>query len=149
MSIKPEKDWLEKIVANFEKDPKIIGVTGPSYFYETKGILRFLSWFGIILSLISARFLMGHHQFNGHNMAIKKRVISKMKPHIDIKLVNDDIDLSCHAKEYGKIVCDFSLVMPTSARHFERNAFFLLDYSFKHFYSIFLHHPSHILHKVS
>ncbi len=137
---KPPKDWVERIVVYFNNHPDEIALTGLVNHYD-------VSWGDIPRVVLdiwwkTARLYMGHYPLTGPNCAIRSAIAKKAEPHYDDALVHEDMDLSCHIADYGKIGYDSSLIVPTSARRWKRN--FLpecSEYILRGIRTIWIHHP--------
>lgn len=145
----PPPNWLAKIQDLFARNPGAIGVTGPTIFFDGSPLLNALSEKIIILWLKLGRILMGHYQFNGHNFAILKKVVRKIKKVSFDQSIHEDMDLACRAAHFGKIIFAPDLAVSASARRIKKRPFFtFLDYSLKATRSLFLHHPHLSRHKI-
>lgn len=141
-------DWLDNIYNVFHDYPNIVAMCGSHICSEvgkTKDILlRYYFQFNYNLS----RILMGHFQLSGPNYALRKSIWQKMQIHMDDSLVHEDIDISCHLAELGKIVLCPEIITDMSLRRFKRQFWATyFEYTIRYFRTIWLHHPYFRRHK--
>ena len=113
------KNWLTKIATNFDRDQKIVAITGPiDFFGQTKKRLMILNVFAPITRFIG-KVASKNSLLRGANFAIKKDVFEKIGGFDSRLVVGEDVDLGIHAREFGTIFDDKNLRVKTSARKFE------------------------------
>jgi glycosyltransferase involved in cell wall biosynthesis len=144
----PGRKWIEIISKPLIDDPDVVAVTGSAEYMGEGELYRYISRVLFWIYFYFIRLVMGHYQLSGPNFAVRRRVVLKTKPHLDENVVQEDVDLSCHMREYGKLVFIPSLVMSISFRRFHYDRLFMLKYLMGLIRTYFLHHPSHKLHKV-
>ena len=144
----PSENWLMEFYKVFEKNPSVVAVTGPARYIDAGKLTNILSFYGFTIALYVSRILMGHHQLNGPNFAVRAEIAKKVKPHMNDKDVHEDMDLSCHISCYGDIVYLPHLAMRSSARRFKNSPLSFFEYAYRSIKTILLHHPSHKWHKV-
>lgn len=120
--------WVKQIKENF-RNPDIIALSGPEYFYDIPRGIRISYWssliyFKLIKKGIKTDVLLGP------NMAIRKNIWEKVKNDICLEdaLVHEDIDLAIHSAQYGKIKLDRKLMVATSGRRWKK-PYSYLEYS--------------------
>lgn len=127
------RNWLEKIDKAFSKDPKLVGLSGPIVYYDLK--------MGQLTALVkvyrqTCKLIYGSEIMIGPNLAIRKSAWKKIKDEVcmDDKNVHEDIDLSIHISEVGKVHFDKSFIVKTSGRRIKHNpTSFFFGYTKKHF----------------
>ena len=135
-------DWIKKIKENFS-DEKLVGLSGPSYFYglnhyfAEKGPLQTLKSYFHLLNRI-----LGHDIMYGPNMALRKDAWDKIKNEVCLKgdEVHEDLDLSLHLSQVGKMKMDYSLMVATSFRRFKKLLPYF-DYPYRVVKSVRKHKP--------
>lgn len=141
-------NWLEIISTSFQKDPRLVGITG-IFILPNRSILTWLLYIYLVLIFdIIAKLFLGHIQLLGSNMAVRKSAWEKIRKqiHTSEKFVHEDLDLSCHLAEVGKLTFTSSLITIFSPRRLQENILsgvrrYVVEYPIRYFYTIFLHHP--------
>lgn len=116
-------NWIKKIKKYF-LDSKIIALSGPAYFYELPNVTNaysisksaFDSYRRVLRRILRSDFL------HGPNFAIRRSVWEKVKPSTckSDKEVHEDIDLTIHLLEFGKIKFYQTLEVKTSFRRWKK-----------------------------
>ncbi len=120
-------DWVEQIIADFEADPSIIGITGPCFFYDwdalnkIKGVGQRLHT-GLYFK--TSKIFMGHEVLFGSNMAMRKSAWELISSEVcvDDSGMHEDMDLASHLSRHGVIKYDPLLVSSMSARRLKSPA---------------------------
>ncbi|MBI4990711.1 glycosyltransferase family 2 protein [Candidatus Gottesmanbacteria bacterium] len=141
-------NWLEIIYTSFQKDPQLVGISG-IFILPNRSILSWLIYIYLVLIFdMSAKLFLGHIQLLGSNMAVRKSAWKKIRKqtHTNEKFVHEDLDLSCHLSAIGKLTFTSSLSTTFSPRRLKENILsgvmrYVVEYPFRYFYTIFLHHP--------
>lgn len=110
----PPEGWIEQIQSIFQKNPHIVGVTGPYQFYDLPPSAEK----AVRVWNIAAKFVSYMVTFvTGGNFAIRRDVLDKMGG-FDQSIVfyGDDTDIGKRATKFGKILYTLHLTMPSSAR---------------------------------
>lgn len=138
-------NWLETIFSTFQKNPKVVAVTGifTSRSYFLGKLFRLYSDFSFNKF---AKLFTGHVQLVGSNMAIRKEIWEKTKPHIKDRFVHEDIDLSCHLAPFGETLYLPTLSVTLSLRRVRENPLwgtinYGVLYILRYIYTLLLHHP--------
>lgn len=115
------KDWIKKIKQTFLQNKDIIALSGPAMFYDIPQFSNISDWPSkVFFEAFNKAF---HHDFLfGPNMALRKDAWRKVKDDVCLndKDVHEDIDLSLHLAQYGKIKFDSDLVVSSSARRWKK-----------------------------
>ncbi len=112
--------WVKRIKEDFSNN-KIVGLTGPCYFYDFSKFLFINKLAGKIQYVVYFKLLqkiIGYNLLWGSNMAISKHIWDLIKNEVcmDDKQVHEDIDLSIHIAKYGMIKLDPKLYASVSLR---------------------------------
>jgi glycosyltransferase involved in cell wall biosynthesis len=139
----PEKDWLSKGAAFF-KDEKMVGGSGPYFYYDAS---KFFRWFTLIgqqsiyypANAIMQVFKIGGISVGGNTFMRASALQSIGGFDTSLVFYGDDTDIPKRLTEIGKFVYSPRLVMPTSNRRFEAHGYFKLmsTYIFHFFKVIF------------
>lgn len=130
--------WV-KSIKEIMQDPEVVGATGPTLFNiqasrYTRGVNNFFYFF------INKPFLKSGC-FIGPNMVLRQNIWNKIKDEacLNEKDIHEDLDLSIHAGNYGKIVYDKRLVTRTSGRRLKDMESMLFRYPYKWVHTIYQH----------
>lgn len=136
-------NWIEIISKTFQKYPEIVGITGslipPSQtiFNKLTSIYPFIaSHIGLIFS--------GYIYLVGPSFAVRKSAWQKIKVCMDDRLVHEDIDLSVHLSEIGKLLYVPEMKAAYSLRKIEQNTVkglysYLVEYLWRFLKMIYFH----------
>ncbi|MGJ9403823.1 glycosyltransferase [Arthrobacter sp. KK5.5] len=122
---RPPADWLERIAAAFDADPRLDALTGPGTFYDlprrsgrAAAVLYAAGYFLGAGSAIAAVPLWGS------NMAFRSRVWERVGPLVarDRQDVHDDLDLSCRLGPDARVRFDARLRVGVAGRMFHSRA---------------------------
>ena len=110
-------DWFDKVEKDFEKNEKLVCLSGPYHYYDIPKWQNFLVKIYWLLSL-PAYWFTGYLTVGG-NFAIKKKVIEKMGGFdTTIAFYGEDTNIARRASEFGQVKFILSLEMLTSGRRF-------------------------------
>ncbi|MFC1626891.1 glycosyltransferase family 2 protein [Patescibacteria group bacterium] len=139
-------DWLEQIYKAFQDNPDAVGVSGG--LASPKGTTMNLAmWFVGVFYMRLAKILTGHECLLGSNMGVKKSAWEGLEVHEDDKQVHEDVDLSCHLAQKGKIINIPSIRTTYSLRRIKKSPLYTAyEYPVRYIRTILLHHPA-FLHK--
>ena len=118
---KVPKDWIKRIKKAFIKDKDLLAYSGAATFYNIPQVMQPKNWlFGVWFEPIKLAF--GHDCLFGPNMAIRKTAWEKVKDFVCLQdtIVHEDMDLSYHIGQIGKIEFDSKLVVKVSPRKFKK-----------------------------
>lgn len=129
--------WIEEIINVFDQDSDIVGVSGPTTFFdlEAKSTNRGGSKLFANIYVHLARLIHGHEILIGPNMAVRKSAWEKIKMNVDLddSHVHEDIDLAYNLSKVGILKFDSELVVEISSRRIKYNPkSFFIDYAMKH-----------------
>lgn len=118
----PPPDWIERMLAVFERSARIDAVSGPGAFTDGGPVLR---WIGRRVYIggyfWSMRLLLGHWPVFGSNCALRATLWRDIRTrvHSDVRRVHDDLDMSFAFRPGTVIVYEPSLVVGISPRPFD------------------------------
>jgi glycosyltransferase involved in cell wall biosynthesis len=117
----PMEDWVERVGAAFEREPRLDALTGGARFYGGNAFMHYAGqhWYiGLMYRVLTPAF--GHAPVFGSNFAMRtalwrrtRRLVLRRDP-----TVHDDLDLSIRFPTGTWVRYDPTLVMPVSARPF-------------------------------
>jgi glycosyltransferase involved in cell wall biosynthesis len=116
-----QPDWIKKIKEAFEKDEKLLGLSGPGHYYDIPDMVQYKNWVTVIAPKFIKLF-MNHDGMLGFNMAIRKTAWDLIKNEIclDDSHIHEDADLAIHLAKHGKVFLDETLVVQTSLRQLKK-----------------------------
>jgi glycosyltransferase involved in cell wall biosynthesis len=112
------KDWLSRIVAEFEKNPKIVGLVGNYVFYDTTELTNFFFHINMVVTDTISRLITGTYAFRGNNFAVTSEAYHKSGGFDPNVSALEDLDLAIRVAKYGKIIYRPSLMIRMTARRF-------------------------------
>jgi glycosyltransferase involved in cell wall biosynthesis len=113
--------WVNRIKSGLDSHwaimDNVVCISGPSTFYDASKFQNFLcDWFWWKTAAHLIYKIVGYMVY-GANFAIRRDVLEKMGGFdTALDFYGEDTDIAKRAAEFGKVVFDFDLVMPTSAR---------------------------------
>lgn len=113
-------NWLEKIWYHFEKDPKLIGLTGPVYFKDTNVVFSKLAYISFDI-FQRFNFLIRKPTFSGFNYAVETeayKAVGGINPKLESA---EDIDLSFRLSKKGKVGYFEDCIVYTSPRRLTKD----------------------------
>lgn len=115
------KNWLKKIVEDFEKNSQIVALTTNFLIFDLPLIGNSLLPSKVYFYL--SKLILKNPTLVGFSLAIRKRIWDKVKNEIctDDQKVHEDIDLSIHTAKYGQIFLEKNLVVKMSGRRIKHN----------------------------
>ena len=126
-------EWLETIASHFEKDPDLLGLTGPTYFKEANFFSKNLSFFAFDV-FQRLNFAIRKPTFSGFNYAVRVdayREIGGINPELESA---EDIDLSFRLAKKGKVEYVSDVVVYTSARRIKKEPFGFFRHNIKNYF---------------
>lgn len=134
------KDWIKRIKKAFEKDNKLVGLSGPAHFYDAPKAMDKINipTFMFLDSLY--RLFVKHAFLFGPNLSIRKSAWEQVKRKVcmDDTKVHEDMDLSIHLAPYGKLKFDLSFPVYSSSRRL-KDATAYVDYPYRSMKTITIH----------
>jgi glycosyltransferase involved in cell wall biosynthesis len=123
----PPRDWIERIIPPFERNPSLAALTGPGEFYGSSRAVHWLAehvyiggytWF--------CGLLLGHAPLFGSNLAVRATAWERLRltVHRDLREVHDDLDLAYHVEPDMDVLWDPTLRVGVSARPFASSSGF-------------------------
>lgn len=126
------RNFVEDLVKDFKKDPKIVGVSMPVTFYDMPVVrrLRYLYYPYMFIP----KLIMGHYSLVGPGFAVRKSAWKKIRDELctDPMQVHEDVDVSMHIKKHGSIYHDRNILVKASGRRAMNNPqSFFIEYTLR------------------
>jgi len=147
-SLIPE-GWIEKIFQEFEKNPKLVALSGPYIYYDLPSWFNRLSRVYYALGLWSS-YLTFHSarrgaMLQGGNFILRRSALEQIGGyHFDqFDFYGEETDVAMRICEVGKIKFAFSLSMVTSGRRLAKEGMLRVAsrYALNYFWTIFFGRP--------
>ncbi len=109
--------WMDKVEHYFRRDPALVCLTGPYWFYDLPLPTAFLLWANWHFALI------GHYFTNAMgvtgNMVLRRDTLERMRG-FDTTLTfeGDDVDTALRASRFGTVKFTFSIILDSSGRRY-------------------------------
>ncbi len=108
--------WIERVRAHFEADPRVVCVSGPYRYLDQPAhqqLLVKLYWWGLGRPMYR---LIGYMAVGG-NFAVRRDAVERIGGFDEsIAFYGEDTNIARRLSKVGKVVFDWELEMPTSAR---------------------------------
>jgi len=117
------KKWTEKVLKEFQKNTKIVCVSGPYKYYDVSFHKKIFIWLFWNLLAHPSYFFTGY-MVTGGNFVAKKEALHKINGFdTTIEFYGEDTDIAKRLHKIGKIYFANKLYMPTSGRRFKGEGF--------------------------
>ena len=113
--------WLKDIAGFFQSHPDAIAVTAPVEFFTSSPLPKFIRPYSNHFAVKINSFLLGHHQLCGAAYAILKKGLKAIAKTNSANNICEDVDLSCHLANLGKIYLEPKLKVLSSYRRYQKN----------------------------
>ncbi|MBU6323075.1 MAG: glycosyltransferase [Patescibacteria group bacterium] len=109
--------WRAQVISAFVRDPNLVCLTGPYWFYDLPFItaqLLNLNWrLAYIGNLFTGPLVVGG------NMVLRRETLEKMGGfNTSIVFYGDDIDISRRAARFGRVRFTFAIMIDSSGRRY-------------------------------
>lgn len=127
---KMPKGWVNKIIKEFNKNDKIVSISGPYIYYDISMFKKSLIWiYWILLGWPS--YLITRYMIVIGNFAVKKSEIDKLGGfNENILFYGDDTDIAKKLHKVGKVKFSQKFYMFTSARRLNHEGILLSAYKY-------------------
>jgi glycosyltransferase involved in cell wall biosynthesis len=116
---KMPKGWVNKVIAVFAEDAKVVCVSGPYVYYDMSPVGKMAIQFFWLFLAWPSYWLTGFLAIGG-NFAAKKEALEKIGGFDQtISFYGEDADIARRLHLVGKVIFRQRLYMPTSARRFK------------------------------
>lgn len=140
-------EWIAKVFSYFERDSKIVALSGPYIYYDYSDFKNFLGQIyyhiGYSFNWLTTPFHLGA-MIQGGNFVLRRQALEKIGG-FDTKIdfYGEDTDVAVRIRKFGKVVFSFRLPMYSSARRLKEEGFFTMArrYSFNYFYYLIFKKP--------
>lgn len=116
------KGWVAKVLAEFEKDSKLVALSGPYIYYDLSPVINFLSKFfymiGLIVVWFDQFFFKKGAMLQGGNFVLRRTALEAIGGYrVDLfDFYGEETDVAMRVEKVGKVKWTFALPMETSGR---------------------------------
>jgi glycosyltransferase involved in cell wall biosynthesis len=127
---KMPENWVREIIVNFQKDEKLVCLSGPYVFYDVSVLTRVSVWlYWNVFARIA--YLFTGYMAVGGNLIVRREALEKIGGFdTNINFYGDDTDTAKRLYKVGKVKFNQKLIMHTSARRLKGEGFFLTTYRY-------------------
>ncbi len=127
-TLMPES-WLEKVFREFERDPKLLALSGPYIYYDapfsTRLTTKVFYFFGFIGDKINKLLSGSGSMLQGGNFVLRREALEKIGGYdTSIEFYGEDSDIGRRVGKIGKVKWTWSLPMYSSGRRFNAEGLF-------------------------
>lgn len=142
------KGWIENVFQEFEKDSKMVALSGPYIYPEMSWlfncIVKLWYWIGLAFSLFNQHIIHRGAMLQGGNFIVKRSAMEKIGGFdTSIEFYGEDTDVACRISKVGKVKFTFNLPMYTSSRRFKGDGIIKtgFNYGINHIWPIIFGRP--------
>jgi glycosyltransferase involved in cell wall biosynthesis len=140
--------WVERVFAEFGKNPKLVALSGPYVFYDLpkseNSVIRLHYFLGYLFYLINRFVLRIGSMLQGGNFVVKRRALEKIGGYnTAFKFYGEDVDMARRLNKVGDVKFSLSFTMPTSGRRLKAEGKFKMSvvYGLNYFWTIVFKKP--------
>ena len=117
--------WVERVLAEFAADPKLVGLSGPFIYYDMTGSQRLSVHVFYLIAFtvyaINRWVLRAGSMLQGGNFVLRREGLEKIGGFdTTISFYGEDTDVARRMSEVGKVKFTFGLKMYSSARRLKK-----------------------------
>ena len=140
--------WLNVVTSEFEKNPRVIALSGPYVYYDLPWWSQMLAWmfYGVIFIVyLMHRFILKSGSVvQGGNFAVRREALEKIGGfNTALEFYGDDTDTARRLSDIGGVKWTFRLRVLSSGRRFRKEGFVktAFYYTLNHFWILFARRP--------
>lgn len=141
--------WIEKIFTEFEKNPKLVALSGPYFYHDLPQWFNFVSriyyFFGLVFTYLNFNPARHGAMLQGGNFILRRTALEKIGGYRFEKFdfYGEETDVAMRICEVGKIKFTFALPMVTSGRRMSEEGILRVAcrYAVNFFWTVFLGRP--------
>jgi glycosyltransferase involved in cell wall biosynthesis len=142
------KDWLKKVMDEFNNDEKLVALSGPYIYYDIsiwQGVfVRVFYYLGYLFYFINDRILRVSGMLQGGNYIVRRTSLEKIGGYdTTISFYGEDTDIAKRIHAVGKVKWTFALPMYTTGRRLLEEGIVTMGikYAVNHIWPIFFGRP--------
>lgn len=140
--------WIDKVMEAFEKNPNLVGFSGPYIYHDLSPLTNFgvrIFYYLAYVSYLLNRFIFNKSSMSqGGNFVARKSALKKIGGYnLEFEFYGDDTDIARRLHEVGDMVFALDLLVYTSGRRLAKEgiATMAIRYSMNHFWTIAFKKP--------
>lgn len=140
--------WLDKVIAEFSGDEKLIALSGPMVFYDISGTMlklgvRAFYWLGYAGYVLNRYVLRTASMLQGGNFVVRRRAMDEIGGYDLEHGFGEDADLSRRLHKVGKVKFTFGLPLYASGRRIAKEGAFTMSlrYGLQYFWTVVFKKP--------
>ncbi len=139
--------WLERVFTEFERDPRLVCLSGPLVYYDLSAKDQFMTqmfyWLGFTTHLIFRFFKIGAIVQGGNFIVRRSAWEAAGGFDTSIDFYGEDTDVGRRIVKHGKVKFSFYLPILSSGRRLVREGVLAIGtrYALNYFWMIFTGHP--------
>lgn len=142
------KGWIDKVFRTFEKDDKLVALSGPFIYYDAPLSIQIITLFfygiGYIFYIINRFILHVGSMLQGGNFIVRRSALAKIGGYDEsLSFYGEDSDVARRMSKVGKVCFTFRLPAHTSARRMAKEDGFAtgLRYAVNYFWIMYFKKP--------
>jgi len=140
--------WLGKVMAAFEKDPKLVALSGPFIYYDApwsvRAITRFFYYWGYFFYLVNRYIFRVGSMVQGGNFVLRRTALETIGGYdTSLNFYGEDSDIARRINRVGKVKFTFKLPVYSSGRRLAKEGTLTigLRYMMNYFWIMFFKRP--------
>jgi len=140
--------WLTTVLEEFERNPKLLALSGPYVYYDLSLVQRILvkifTFFSFVIHLINYYLLRMGAIIQGGNFVVRRSALEAIGGHnTSIEFYGEDTDIAKRIAVLGKVKWTWKLPMYSSGRRLAAEGLVTISikYAVNHFATIFSGKP--------
>jgi glycosyltransferase involved in cell wall biosynthesis len=127
--------WIEKVFLEFEKDEKLVALSGPFIYTHSSKMSAVLVafWYrvGQVTHFINQYILRAGAMLQGGNFILRRSALEKIGGYdTSIDFWGEDTDIATRISKVGKVKFTFDFPIYTSARRFKKDGFLVAGWKY-------------------
>ncbi len=127
--------WIDKVFLEFEKDEKLVALSGPFIYTHSSKISAVLVafWYrvGQVTHFINQNILRNGAMLQGGNFVLRRSALEKIGGYdTSIDFWGEDTDVATRISKVGKVKFTFNFPIYTSARRFKKDGFLVAAWKY-------------------
>jgi glycosyltransferase involved in cell wall biosynthesis len=124
------KGWVKRIIKEFQKDEKMVSMSGPYIYYDVSMFQKFLVWMYWIILAWPSYFFTGYMSVLG-NFVARKTALEKIGGFSEnVIFYGDDTDISKKLHKIGRVKFFQTFYMLSSARRLKHEGVLITAYRY-------------------
>lgn len=140
--------WLTRVLAEFERDPKLVTISGPYDYYDAKPAVRRAAraFYGVayLTYLVNRHVLRVGSMVQGGNFVVVREALIRAGGFDNkFSFYGEDTDIAKRMSQVGRVKFAWALTAQSSARRLSGDGLFMtaLRYSMNYLWTTFLRRP--------